>query len=136
MHDLSSEGKVIKKLVKFDQELDSALSSLKQLAQRYDDRLEMIKSGRPDKDQVDFLIKLMRDFQKAQIIIKQSSTMRNKVTKGEAQSERLTKNSEDSLKQEVLAPAQDRLHVDLNKSYTRYLRNNKNSLSERNVRTN
>lgn len=62
--------------------------------------------------------------------------MRNKVTKGEAQSERLTKNSEDSLKQEVLAPAQDRLHVDLNKSYTRYLRNNKNSLSERNVRTN
>lgn len=62
--------------------------------------------------------------------------MRNQITKGEAQSERQVKNSEDSLQQEVSVPAQERLHVDLTKSYTRYLRNNKNSLSERNIRTN
>ena len=62
MHDLSIEGKVIKKLQGFDTDLDSALDMLKNMASRYDERIGMIKEGSPDKDQIDFLIKLMRDF--------------------------------------------------------------------------
>ena len=50
MHDLSIEGKVITKLNSFNTELDSVMSNLKHMAARYDERLQMIKSGKPDKD--------------------------------------------------------------------------------------